>query len=197
MAAKMSASACLRLRACVRRSAERGCGVRLEQVAVERRLGGIGHRGVRRLAGDHDEHGRQRQQLRAAQVVEQVLAGVLRFGVEVLLAQHDVEARGARACAARRSMRLACTTVPTPNSRSCAASMLREVGLGSTTSARALGDVAVDQLMPVPHAAERRGSRGGRQWQAHCAAPAIDRCLSAASRAPLERLDAAVGRSAT
>ena len=48
--------------------------VRLEQVAVQRRLGGLGHLGVGGLAGDHDKHGRKRQQLVAPQVVQQVLA---------------------------------------------------------------------------------------------------------------------------
>ena len=64
--------------------------VGLEQIAVERRLGGLGHLGVVGLAGDHHEHRGVGQQLSAPQVVEQVLAGVRRAG-EVLLAQHDVE----------------------------------------------------------------------------------------------------------
>ena len=65
-------------------------GVRLDQVAVERRLGGLGDPRVRRLAGDHDEHGGEGQQLLAPELVQQVLARHV-GAVEVVVAQHHVE----------------------------------------------------------------------------------------------------------
>ena len=67
------------------------CGVGLEQVAVQRRLGGLGDVAIGGLAGHHHENGGVGQQVGAAQVVEQVLPG--HHGVvEVVVAQHHVEA---------------------------------------------------------------------------------------------------------
>ena len=64
--------------------------VGLEHVAIQRRLGRFGHLGVGGLTGDHDEDRGKRQQLVAAQVVQQVLArGVV--AREVLLAQHKIK----------------------------------------------------------------------------------------------------------
>ena len=64
----------------------------LEQVAVQGRLGGLGHGGIRRLGRDHEEHGGKRQQLRAPQVVQQGLARVVGLAKK-LVAQHVVEHR--------------------------------------------------------------------------------------------------------
>jgi hypothetical protein len=61
-----------------------------QQVGVQRRLGRLGHRGVGGLCGDHDEHGGERQQTAAAQVVQQFLAGG-RIVHEMLFAHHQVE----------------------------------------------------------------------------------------------------------
>ena len=65
--------------------------MRLEQVTVQGRLGSFGHAGIRGLAGDHDKHGGEGQQLVAAQVVEQVLARRI-LGRKVLLAEHKIKA---------------------------------------------------------------------------------------------------------
>ncbi len=65
-------------------------GVGLEQVAVERRFGGLGDGRVAGLRGHHHEDGGKRQQLGAAQVIEQILARIV-AALEDLLAQHDVE----------------------------------------------------------------------------------------------------------
>jgi hypothetical protein len=70
---------------------QRGLGMRLDQVRVQRRLGGFGDMAVVGLAGDHHDHGLQGQQPRLAQVVHQFLAAH-RVVVEMELAQHDVEA---------------------------------------------------------------------------------------------------------
>ena len=77
---------------------KRGSGEGLEQVAVERRFGSLGHDGVRGFAGDHEEHGGERQQLGAAQVVEQVLPRIRGVG-EILFAQHKIELRMFQSCA--------------------------------------------------------------------------------------------------
>jgi hypothetical protein len=64
--------------------------VGFEQVAVQRRFGGFGDLGVGGIEGDHEKDGGVGQQLVAAQIVQQILAGT---GVlaEVLLAQDDVK----------------------------------------------------------------------------------------------------------
>ena len=53
---------------------QRAGGEVLEQLAVQRRLGGCRHCGIRGLGGDHEKHGGKGQQLRAAQVVLRGLA---------------------------------------------------------------------------------------------------------------------------
>ena len=68
--------------------------VRFEQVAVERGFGRLRHLGIGGFAGDDDEHRRVRQQLRAAQIVQQILAGAFAVAVKALLAQHKVSALG-------------------------------------------------------------------------------------------------------
>ena len=67
-----------------------GGGVRLDQVAVERRFGRLCDLGVRGLAGHHQEHGGEGQQLLAPQLVEQVLPVHVAV-VEVVVAQHHIE----------------------------------------------------------------------------------------------------------
>ena len=64
----------------------------LEQVAVQGRLGSLGHGGIRRLGRDHEEHRGKRQRLRAPQVVQQGLARVVGLAKK-LVAQHVVEHR--------------------------------------------------------------------------------------------------------
>ena len=71
---------------------QRAGGEGFEQIAVQRRLGGFRHCGIRGLGGDHEKHGGKGQQLCAAQVVQQGLARVVGLG-EILLAQHVVEHR--------------------------------------------------------------------------------------------------------
>ncbi len=78
-------------------------GVRLEQVGIERRLCRLGHLGVGGLGGDDDEHGVERQQLVAPQIVEQILTAEV-LAVEMLLAQHDVETAELPACCAPRTI---------------------------------------------------------------------------------------------
>jgi len=67
-------------------------GVGFQQIGVQGRLCGLGNLGVRRLGRDHDKDGVERQQLIAAQVVQQVLprSG---FFFEGLLADDDVVLR--------------------------------------------------------------------------------------------------------
>jgi hypothetical protein len=78
----------------------------LDQVAVQRGLGGLGHLLVGGVPGDHDEDRGVRQHLLAPQFFQQVLPGFVAV-VEVVVAQHHVVAlvlpalRGRPACAPR------------------------------------------------------------------------------------------------
>jgi len=63
---------------------------RFQDVVGGRQLGGADHLAVVAFGGDHEEHGRQRDQLVVAQVFQQLLAILAAF--QVVLAQHQVEA---------------------------------------------------------------------------------------------------------
>jgi hypothetical protein len=75
---------------------QRHRGEGLEQVAVERRFGRLGHLAVAPLARHHDEYGGPAQQVRLAAFVEQLVAGLAPAlalaHMEVHLAEHHVVA---------------------------------------------------------------------------------------------------------